>query len=405
MPILTDYRHFDGKDRETGPIHNALAYQGVVAPHTGKPLSEALMMGVSGGAAFGYFTFEYQGYDPHIALLTRNTFDPMETLFDRLALPREVLQTTKPELAMENLVRVIESGSVPLVWVDGFSLPYTLLPYDKAMWGMTPVVVYGVEGDTVTLADRAAKPLTITVDELMKARARVKEDKYRIVVLETPDMTRLPSAVQRGIWQAISLYTDAPPRGKRDNFGLAAYQHWAAMLINTRNKHSWERYFPAGRRLYAALAGNIAQPGAFDWICTWSATDGAERGMYADFLDEAATILNKPTLAPVAARFRAAAEAWCALANAMLPDGIPLLRETRDLKLRQRDRLRQDGAAALDELRAINARLDEIRAEAAENFPMTPAEVVSFRENLRDHVLKIHDIERDAITALQDVMA
>ena len=49
MPILSNYHHFDGRHYETGTIHNALAYQGFLAPHTKQPLSEALLMGVSGG--------------------------------------------------------------------------------------------------------------------------------------------------------------------------------------------------------------------------------------------------------------------------------------------------------------------------------------------------------------------
>ena len=97
MTILKNYHHFDGRHMDTGPIRNILAYQGLPAPHTGKPISEALLLGVSGGITFGYFTFEYKGYNPHIALLTRNTFDPMESIFERLGIAREVLQTSKPE--------------------------------------------------------------------------------------------------------------------------------------------------------------------------------------------------------------------------------------------------------------------------------------------------------------------
>ena len=65
--------NFTGRHWETGSIHNALAMQGIKAPHTGKPYSEAFLLGVSGGIAFGYFLFEYKGYLPHLALLTRNT--------------------------------------------------------------------------------------------------------------------------------------------------------------------------------------------------------------------------------------------------------------------------------------------------------------------------------------------
>jgi hypothetical protein len=405
MTVLPKYTEFAGLHNETGSIRNALAYQGVKAPHTGKPISEALLLGISGGITVGYFTFEYQGYDPHVALLTRNTFSPMETIFDRLALPREVLQTSKPETAMENLLGVLESGHAAIVWADMFSLPYNLLPYDQRNWGMTPLIVYGVEGDQVHIADRSRKPFVVSVDELQKARGRVKDDKFRIISLDAPDMDKLPSAVQKGIWQCISLYTEAPPRGKKDNFGFAALQYWAKMLTNTRNKQSWERLFAPGSRMYAALAGSVVQPGAFDWICTWGAADGAERGLYAEFLDEAAVLLNKAGLKDAARQFRTAANAWCDLANAMLPDSVPVFKETRDLKLRKRALFVERGGEGVDEIRKINARLNAIKSEVSSAFPLTNDEAAAMRETLAEHVLKIHDIEVEAVGAMQAALA
>ncbi len=399
MPVLKNYHHFDGRHRETGPIRNVLAYQGQKAPHNGQPISEALLMGISGGITVGYFLFEYKGYLPHIALLTRNTFDPLDTLLERLALPREVLQTSKPETAMKNLLDVLESGHPALVWVDLFSLPYNLLD-PQQMWAMIPVVVYGVEGDTVYIADRAQQPLTISVDELMKARGRVKDDKYRVMDLDTPDMDKLPAAVLKGIWQCISLYTDAPPKGKRDNFGLAALQHWADMLVNTRNKHSWERYFPVGSRMYNALAGHVGQPGLFDWIMIWGGSDGAERAVYADFLDEAALILNKPDLKAASELFRQSAQVWNAFALDVLPDDIPLLKETRELKLRKQT-LFQAAQSNIEERRAINSRLKQLKEAAATDFVMRNTEYKAFREKLRAHVLNIYAIEKSAVEAMQ----
>ncbi len=401
MTVLPNYDEFEGLHNETGSIRNALAYQGAKAPHTGKPMSEAMLLGISGGITVGYFTFEYKGYDPHVALLTRNTFNPMETIFDRLALPREVLHTGKPETAMDNLISVLESGHAALVWADMFSLPYNLLSYDKAVWGMRPLIVYGVEGDQVYIADRSHKPLVVTVDELQKARGRVKDDKYRVMSLDAPDMDRLAPAAQKGIWQCISLYTEAPPRGKKDNFGFAALQFWAKMLTNTRNKQSWERLFAPGSRMYMALAGNVVQPGVYDWICTWAVGGGAERGLYADFLDEAAALLNKPGLKDAARQFRVSASAWCDLANAVLPDNVPALKETRELKERRHALFVEQGGDSVEERRKINGRLKEIKAEVSQAFPLTSDEAAAMRENLAEHVLKIHDIEVEAVRLMQ----
>lgn len=404
MTILKNYHQFDGRHRDTGPIRNVLAYQGMPAPHTGQPLSEALLLGISGGITVGYFIFEYKGYLPHVALLTRNTFDPLESIFERLVIPRDVLQTSKPEIGHKNLIEALESGHPALVWVDIFSLPHKLLGRADQMWAMLPVVVYGIEGETVYLADGSNQPITVPLDVFTAARGRVKDDKYRVMLLEPPDMDKLPAAVQKGIWQCISLFTDAPPKGARDNFGFAALQHWADMLVNTRNKRSWERTFPPGSPLYNALVGDIAQPGVYDWIVLWGGADGAERGLYADFLDEAAAILNKPALKSVGEQFRTSAAAWNALAMALLPDDIAPLKEARELRLRKHNLYIEDAMASLEERRAINQRLIELKEAAATDFPLNAAQTAAFRENLREHVLRILDLEREAITNLQSAM-
>jgi len=403
MPILKDYHEFAGRHYETGTIRNALAYQGVKAPHTGQAVSEALLMGISGGITFGYYTFEYKGYLPHIALLTRNTFDPLDTLLERLAIPQDVLQTDNAKKGEANLLEVLESGRPALVWADLFSLPYNNLPHDEMMWFMMPVLVCGYENGTAYIADRSSRPLKVTAEELNKARARVKQDKFRVVMLDAPDWNRLPAAVSQAIWQCIRLFTEMPPKGARHNFGLAALQHWANMLTNTRNKQSWARYFEPGERLWMALAGNIMQPGAFGFIHR-EPGNSAERGMYADFLDEAALILKKPGLKEVAIQFRGSEAAWGQLAEMLLPDDVPALQEAKELLTRKHRLFIEQGAEASEEIRQINARLEALRKDASEHFPMSEAEVVVFREGLSEQVLKIHDLERAAIESLQAVM-
>ena len=97
MPILTHYAQFDGRHWETGSVHNVLAYQNARRAKSEAPLSEAMLMGISGGAAFGYFVFDYKGTDPYVTLLSRNTFDPLDTLLERLAIPQDLLHTANAE--------------------------------------------------------------------------------------------------------------------------------------------------------------------------------------------------------------------------------------------------------------------------------------------------------------------
>ena len=395
---------FNGRHWETGSIHNALAVQGIKAPHTGKPYSEALLLGISGGITFGYFTFEYKGYLPHVALLTRNTFSPFSTILERLGIAQDIQQTNKAETAEKNLRVTLESGLFPIVWADQFSLPYKLLPVGEPMWGMMPILAVEADGKSVTVADRSSQPLHLSMADLTKARGRVKEDKYRLMTLDAPLTTKLAGAVHKGICQAISLFTEEPPRGARDNFGFAAYEKLAEMLVNTRNRQSWERFFAPGIRMYHALAGSPVQPGAYHWVMNWGSADGAERGLYADFLLEAVQILKKPALQESAEKFRQSHKLWLAFADALLPDDVPVIGESKKLINKKHDLFIKEGERALPEIQKINARLNELLTQSKTGFPLSNAQAADLRSNLREILLKISRVEQQAVDLLQNAV-
>jgi hypothetical protein len=404
MNINNKIDRFAGRHWETGSIHNALDLQGFLAPHTGRPYSEALLLGVSGGITFGYFTFEYQGFLPHLALLTRNTFDPVPTILERLGIAQDVRQTNNSGIAEKNLMEALETGLFPVLWADQFSLPYNDLGYNSSMWIMFPILAVALDGKDVLISDRSSRPLHVPMEELTKARGRVKEDRYRLITLDAPQPAKLAAAVSKGIYQCLQLFTEKPPKGAAHNFGFAAYQRLADMLVNTRNKQSWERFFGPGVRMYHALAGAVRQPGAYTWIQTWGSAPGAERGLYADFLDESAEILKKPTLKESARQFRESFLLWSEFANALLPDDLPLLGESKHLLQRKHDLFIEEGDSALPEIKKINERLNELLAQAEIEFHLSQAEAVDFRIHLRDILLKISAVEQRAVDSLQNAI-
>lgn len=401
MTVLSDYHYFLGRHWETGSVCNHWAYQGFKAPHTGQPFSEALLMGISGGIVMGYFSFAYEGYDPQARVLTRNTFDPLERLLERLGVVQHLRQTPDPARAVRYLREELENGIPPIVWADYFSLPYNALPYDEGMWGMFPLVVYGYD-DTANrawIADRARAPLQVTLDELAATRGRVKAHKHRLLTLEHPDLAKLQNAVRMGIADTIRLFTEAPPKGTRKNFGFAAYQWWIELLTKPKARLSWEREFPAGAKLLSGLRW------VFEDVNTFGKDGCAERDLYANFLDEASLLLNKPGLRQAAVLFRDSAQAWDQLSAALLPDEVPLLGEVRRLLLQRHHLFLEQGNETLEGMQQVDARLREIRAQAAEDFPLDTAGVTAFRQSLGEHVRRVHDIEVEAVAALQEAMA
>jgi hypothetical protein len=400
MPTLPNYRHFDGRHWETGSVQNYFAYTGVKAPHTGKPYTEAMLMGISGGVLVGYFSFAYEGYDPHVAILSRNTFSPLDTLLVRLGVVQHLRQTTDARKGLKNLLDALEEGSPAIVWADVLSLPYNGAPAKADWWAMFPILVYGYEADDdiVWIADRAAVPLSVTTAELAAARARVKKDKFRVLTLDPPDPGKLPVAVQQGIWDCLKRYTEAPVRNAKANFGLAAYQRWAEALTNPKSKQSWEKIFPAGVKMYAGLSS------AFDRSGLGAVSAQSDRELYAAFLEEASVVLELPALKKCAAHFRACAQGWGALGAVLLPDRVPPFKETRELLLRRRQLFVQKGGKALAEIKKINARLDSIRADMAKTFPLTAGEAAALRAQIRDSVLKVGELEKTAYETLQAAM-
>ncbi len=405
MPPSPADLEFAGRQYETGSLTNALALRGAVAPHTGQPYSEALLLAISGGLALGYFVFEYQGYLPHLSLLTRNTFDPLDTLLDRLALPREVRQTTNPQQAEENLSAALAAGQTPLIWADLASLPYSGLRPSPDNWAMLPLVVAGRAGDDYWLADRARRALRISAADLLAARGRVKQTRYKLMTIEPPNPARLPAALTQGLRQCLSLFSEPQPKGAVDNFGFAAYARWAHLLTNTRHKQSWARMFAPGARLYQALAGTPQQPGLYSWVMTWTTGGDADRGVFADALDEGAALLKRPALRAAAKHFRASAAAWRTLAESALPASAPLLRESRELLARRHQVFVEQAPGALATRQQIDARLAELKAEAADSFPLTDAQVTELLFELSQQVTAIAALEKQGVEALSAALA
>jgi hypothetical protein len=404
MSILQDYKHFDGRHYETGSVHNVLAYQGVKAPHTQKAYSEALLLGVSGGITFGYFNFHYQGYLPILPLLSRNTFDPMQTLLERLGIRQHLAHTASEDKGLQNMLAVIESGRPAIVWADFATLPYNGLEPEEAAWGMLPLVVFGHDGKQAHLADRSAVPLTVSAEMLAAARGRIKKDKFAMLSLDPPQEGKLPAAVSKGIWDCIQLFTEKPPRGTANNFGFSGMDHWADMLTNTRNKKSWARFYPPGPEMFSALSGYASFPGMHTWIEAWG-DGGFERGRYADFLEEAALILEKPALKESATLFRKSHKAWRALNQLAFPEDIPQLKQARELHHKRIKLFMEQGSAATEAIQGVAKQQSALLAEVKKKFDLDEQGAAALRAAMAEQVLTIKGIEQQAIAALQNAMA
>ncbi len=393
--ILKKYAQFGGANPETASLAHLLEYHRILSPLDGKPFSETMLLGIGGGIGGGYFLFEF-GKQANVYIgsrhLWQNPKQYLEQLCLRLGVPYAFTETAGAKAAAKNLKDAIASGHPPITWVDLANLPYAFLP--KSLSGMVYhfIVVYGLdeEKNLAYLADRAPAGLTVTLEQLANARSRISSNKNRLLTVEKPKKKiDLKAAILSGIRACLDELNNA----KISNFGLPAIAKWGDLVNNPKDKKGWPQVFAeADGYFYSALRWSFA------YIETYQTPGAAFRGMYADFLDQAAPITGLSVLTDAAASYRALAEEWHSLADAFLPASSPPLQSLRDLVMRRHTLFAEQGAGPQiqETAESIEASLKEIAA----NPPLTANDRSALFSDLQQRIRKIHQGEIEASALL-----
>ena len=264
------YRLRGGVHPDTAAVANVLAHHGVVAGHTGEPLSEAMVLGIGGGLGAGYILWEFESRGGAILVLGfRNRWQYpdrwMKAVLERLAVPATHLETGGARTAARQLDEALAAGRPALATIDCQSIGYWHLPAEMEGRGGYPVVVYAIDGDVVHVDDRVLAPRVVAREVLDAARARVGSYRNRLCVIE-PDRDELPVGLLRDAVRA-GLADAAEHLGSgSDSFGLEAWRKWARMMTGSAAK-AWPRVFASGRGLGSALISTYEgiQPVGSGW--------------------------------------------------------------------------------------------------------------------------------------------
>jgi hypothetical protein len=256
------------------------------------------------------------------------------------------------------------------------------------------VTVYGLdERAAVALADdRNRAPLTVSLDALAAARARVGSYKHRLLVLDAPagelDIDGLRRAVRDGLAEQVEHL------GQRsDSFALPAFRKWARLLTDTRNAKAWPRVFADRAGLFGACLSVHENLEPVGW------GGGNLRPLYAEFLDEAAGLLDAPALGEAAAAYREAADRWHEVAEVAVPAGREPFAEARRLTRQLQDQVER-GDAAQAEAAATAADLWALRERWRTEFPGGDADAEALLPALAAAVTAASDAEEAALKTL-----
>ena len=400
---LKGFRPFVARQSESGALRAVLDYLGVKGPD-GEPLSEALLFGIGGGVGVSYFVFEYRAVMlKTLTLGTRITTIEessrpqfLQTICERLGAGARVSHASTPAAADRALTGALEAGVPAIAWIDltgpPYAFPQTADYHTNVVFRATPEEVF--------VAGRSRRGLALSREAFAEARRSMGVPKARLMVVDPPSkLSPLPAAARQGIRDSVQQMRDGVDIGKFGrNFSLAALLKWADLLTDPKDPKGWPRFFPRGRDLLAALVAVYSQ------IELRGRGGGAFRGLYADFLIEAAGLLRKPGLSEVAEGYRRAGRAWSALAQAALPEadeGLAALRHT----IREReDALQKDGPDGLERARSLVPKERAMRRKLETSFPLGPSAVGDLLADLSRRVRAIHEIEREAVTVLGKIV-
>ncbi len=395
MSKISTYTHFGGVHAETAALTNVLRAQGLQA--NGKPLSEAMIMGIGGGLGAGYILWEFKEHHAKILVFGwqnrwQYTVQYYENLCKRLEITPIFHETGSQKAAAQQLDEALDAG-IPLVaWVDRAQMPYLQLP--KSLEGHLGhwIAIYGIENGDVLVDDLAAKPFRVPAETMASARSRIGSYKNRLLVATPNGEPDLPAAIIAGIQNEIEHLSEPS-----DSFSLPTFQKWGKMMTHRKNAKGWPVVFEDRRGLYGALKS------VYEGIETDGTGGGGMRGLYADFLDEAAAIVN-PALSDVAPIYRKLAAQWSAFADSALPDSIEPLRETKALLCQRYDILMAHGGEGADKTQPLSERLGSLHAEYNRNFPMSDAEIDNLFSELGEKLLDLYKAEVAALTALKNAV-
>lgn len=426
---VPNYEQFGGRHWETAALCNTLAHAGVVAPHTGKPLSEAMCLGLAGGIATGYsFCPSIPKYDlklgksplPKLAGMSCEQYQMMKYArgsgltvvgrcklastngaFMRDALGRvgatiSVKETTGIAGAHKSLVEALEAGKPAFVWCV---IPTCLRGSWAGGCGMYLTVIHGLDETvgTANFGDRGPTSFTMPLDELKWSRNRVCSLKNRLLTFEPPkELTA--AALKKAVLDAVRECANGILKPYMKTFGLPGLLDWSKFINNPKNAKGWQRVYPGGM-LYLGLRD------VFDSIETAGNGGGLFRPMYAEFLDEAASLAGNRLLADCAARYRELAKQWNDLAESCLPNSVKPFKQTKQLLLKRLATLEQKGAKGLKDLDKLTDDMTDVEAEMRKSFPLAPADTSELLASLSGKIVALHDAERAAAEQLAEAVA
>ena len=378
--MVKGFKPFIGKHCETTALKRVLDYHGL-------SLSEEMLLGLGGGISFIYWYMKMMPC-PFVGGRYGKGPDFPEDICRRIGGGATAVETASAKRGYEELKALLRAGEPAVVYGDMAYLPYFALP-EGAHFGGHVFVVFGLDEarDEVYIYDRGRKPVTVSIDDLARAR-RSKfppfPPKHRLLKIKYPaKVANLEQGVKESIRECCLGMLKPPIK----NIGLAGLEKWSKLVVK------WPEQFKGINLLGALMNG-------FIYIETGGTGGSAFRSMYARFLEEASSIIDQPALREVAEMMRESAAVWSQIAAGLMPGSWPNLRRMRELMWEKAWLFEEQGPGALVAMKQVNVELDSLMGQAVKDLEKTP----EFLADVQQSIVTCLQIERKAFEALSTII-
>lgn len=421
MSKISKFEFLGGQYWETTAMRNLLNYYGLDNPFSKKPFSESLCLGISGGIGAGYSFCPSiprnasKNKNPSLDRKTPKAFNESlykcgsgssligrtssystsggsyRSFFDRLGIKTNIHESSGIKGAAARVVEAIDNGDPCVVWTC--PVPFSSLGF-VGTCGMYTLIVTGIDEDsqTVTLADRAKSPFTMSVDDLNFCRGRVCSLKNRSLTISPPkaiSQAKMKAAIRAGIEDSVRNIL----KPKMKTFGPPGLIGLSKTIANAKNQKGWPKVYPDGM-IYQALRD------LYDSIETAATGGGFYRPMFSDFLLEASDILNKKNLKASAAQYEDLSSAWTQFAEQLLPNKVKEFKRTKALLKKIDKSFIDKGPKAQSIVEKSYGELETIQSGLRKKFVWSPDETIEFLSGVGEQLEKLVDQELEAASSL-----
>jgi hypothetical protein len=381
--VVLDFQHFGGgRNCQTSAMVRLMH-------HLGYDISEPMLVGISSGMGFIYWFMKQMPY-PIVGGMNRSDCRRFPGILGkaatRLGGDFDSILTKSGKKAHTFLKETLNQNQPGLVCVDMAYLDHLLTGEDDH-FGEHNLLVYGIDepNDLAYLSDRFDGTVTMSLRKLQKARASEYQPfpamnqmvRFSFPEKLTPLETIIPGAIRENIDALLN-----PPIS---NVGVKGIVKWSKELPK------YPKMIPNPKNLAHALMMH------YIYIETGGSGGAIFRRIYADFLGEAGELMDNSALTRASAQFGEISDLWTGIANGLLPDSCPSLRQLREIQWSANHELETKGLQALDHVRGLVEKVPSLLQDAAKS------EVCRFPEFIvpvQDLLIKVSKMETESLEKL-----